>query len=653
MATSIISLSPRLLSGLEGNSGTTQISLTANLSAPSSSEVTAAYTTSDVTAIAGSDYVATTGTLIFAPGEVTKTINIPIMGDTQFEGTESFFVALTSVTGAQADLNGGAGLFVTIDNDDKSTTPVISLARNLFSFVEGNNGTSLMPFTVNLSSAATTVVTATYTTSDITAKAGADYVATTGILTFMPGEVTKTFSIPIIGDTQFEGFENFFVSLTGANGAQLDLNGGTGVFANIDDDDKSATPVIALSRNVISFVEGNSGLSQMPFTVRLSTPATTVVTAIYATTDITATAGSDYIATSGTLTFLPGEVTKTFSVPIIGDTRFEGFENFFVSLTNATGALLDPNGGTGVFANIENDDTLEDPVDRLSIIGTDGNDRLVGTRDNDNIKALAGNDSVSGLAGNDTINGGAGSDVVLYADTLANYTLTRTGSNYTVRHKPGIDGIDTVTDVETLKFSDLSVNLNIQAIANATAQPVVARLMELYVALFARVPDAEGMIFWLGEYTKGSSINAIADEFYKIGIQYSNLTKFNSTMTNADFVNVVYKNVLGRADGADATGLAYWTNKLASGEASRGSLVSTILDSAHTFKGDALYGYVADLLDNKIAVSRTIAVDWGIGFATPDAAITQGMAIAASVTPNGTAQALTLLGISSGDMSLF
>lgn len=91
-------------------------------------------------------------------------------------------------------------------------------------------------------------------------------------------------------------------------------------------------------------------------------------------------------------------------------------------------------------------------------------------------------------------------------------------------------------------------------------------------------------------------------------------------MTNADFVNVVYRNVLGRPDGADAGGLAYWSGELAAGRESRGSLVSTILYSAHTFKGKPSakgtaqdgYGWVADLLDNKLAVAKTFAVDWGL-----------------------------------------
>jgi len=73
-------------------------------------------------------------------------------------------------------------------------------------------------------------------------------------------------------------------------------------------------------------------------------------------------------------------------------------------------------------------------------------------------------------------------------------------------------------------------------------------------------------------------------------------------MTNQAFVNLIYKNVLGRNDGGDPAGVAYWTNQLESGNSSRSKLVSTMLNTAHGFKGDTTsgFGWVADLLDNKI-----------------------------------------------------
>jgi len=141
------------------------------------------------------------------------------------------------------------------------------------------------------------------------------------------------------------------------------------------------------------------------------------------------------------------------------------------------------------------------------------------------------------------------------------------------------------------------------------------------------------------------SIPSIAEAFYATGVQYTALTGFSASMTNADFVNLIYRNVLGRKDGADKPGLDYWSGELSNGNATRGNLVSTILDSAHSFKGDATWGWVADLLDNKITVAQKVSVDWGLNYLTPDASIANGMAIAKAVTPTNTDVAIALVGI--------
>jgi serralysin len=116
-------------------------------------------------------------------------------------------------------------------------------------------------------------------------------------------------------------------------------------------------------------------------------------------------------------------------------------------------------------------------------------------------------------------------------------------------------------------------------------------------------------------------------------------------MGNADFVNVIYRNVLGRTEGADAQGLNFWTAALANGTETRGSLVTDILYSAHTFKGDATWGWVADLLDNKAFVAHRFAVEMGLGYNTPSASIAHGMQIAAAVTPTDTGNAIALIGV--------
>ena len=86
--------------------------------------------------------------------------------------------------------------------------------------------------------------------------------------------------------------------------------------------------------------EGNSGTTDAVFTVSLSEPSDQTATVHYATQDRSAIAGSDYLATSGTLTFAPGQTVQTISVPVVGDRLGEEVEAFDVILSNPTGAIL-------------------------------------------------------------------------------------------------------------------------------------------------------------------------------------------------------------------------------------------------------------------------------------------------------------------------
>ena len=259
---------------------------------------------------------------------------------------------------------------------------------------------------------------------------------------------------------------------------------------------------------------------------------------------------------------------------------------------------------------------------------------------------------IDGRSGDDYLDGGPGKDTAAYSAALTHYIVSKTPTGYTVTDKTGTDGTDTLTSIEALRFTDKSINLQIQAQAASAPAADVVRLMELYVAFFNRTPDADGLSYWITQKVGGQTIYQIAESFYSAGVQFSNLTGFSSTMSNTAFVNVVYKNVLGRADGGDAQGVAYWSGKLADGSASRGALVSTILDSAHTYKGDASFGYVADLLDNKIAVAKTIAIDYGLNYNSADEAVSSGMAIASAVTPTSIAPAIALIGVNGFDLHL-
>ncbi|HEV7373595.1 MAG TPA: Calx-beta domain-containing protein [Pyrinomonadaceae bacterium] len=316
-------------------------SFTVTLSTPSTLTVTVDYATSNGTATAGADYQSTSGTLTFAPGETTKSIPVPVINDTLDEPSETFFVNLTNASNAVILDNQGQGTIT--DND---AAPTISI--NDTTVIEGDSGTTNATFNVTLSAASGFTVTVNYATADGTATAGTDYQSTSGTLTFNPGQTTQTILVPVNGDTTFESNETFFVNLTTPTNATILDNQGQGTITN----DDAAPPVPAITINDVSVAEGNSGTKTVDFTVTLSTSSTQTVTVAYATANGTATAPSDYLSTSGTLTFNPGDTSKSITITINGDTLVEPDETFFVNLSNASAnAIISDNQGQGTITN--------------------------------------------------------------------------------------------------------------------------------------------------------------------------------------------------------------------------------------------------------------------------------------------------------------
>ncbi|CAB1367280.1 DUF4214 domain-containing protein [Denitratisoma oestradiolicum] len=265
----------------------------------------------------------------------------------------------------------------------------------------------------------------------------------------------------------------------------------------------------------------------------------------------------------------------------------------------------------------------------------------------DRITGNSADNLLQGKGGNDTLNGSAGDDTALYAARRTDYTVTRTSSGHAVADKSGAEGTDQLSAIEHLRFSDKSVNLTIQAKTVSLGTAKLNTLVELYIAYFNRVPDADGLSYWIDQYVQGQTLEQIGQSFYSAAVQYSSLTGYSATMDNGDFVRIVYANVLGRSGGnaPPQADVDYWAGNLASGNDTRGSLIQTMLTSAHTFKGDATWGWVADLLDNKTQVGKVFAVEQGLGYLTSAENISQGMNIAAAVTATSTTAALGLIGI--------
>ena len=216
----------------EGNTGTRTASFTVSLSEPSTATVTVAYATANGSATAGSDYQSASGTVSFEPGQTTRTISVVINGDRAGEPNETFAVNLSAPINAVFNDNQGIGTIL----DDEPRIIISDVARN-----EGNSGTASFEFTVTLSAAYDAPVTVNFATANGTAKAGEDYNAASGTLTFAPGQTTRTITIGVKGDRKKEANETFFVNLFGASGALI-LDG-QGLGTILDDDRSGGIPL--------------------------------------------------------------------------------------------------------------------------------------------------------------------------------------------------------------------------------------------------------------------------------------------------------------------------------------------------------------------------------------------------------------------------
>jgi thermitase len=317
------------------NAGAAVVTLT--LSAPSARQATVNYATSNGTATAGSDYTAKSGTLTFNPGETSKTLSVSITNDTRDEPDETFTLSLSNLVNVEP----GTPTAATITIADDDLPPSVAFGGSTAS-VHENAGSAAI--TVRLSAASGYPVTVAYATGSGTATAGSDYTATSGTLTFNPGETSKTFSIPILEDTLGEANETVPLSLSAPSNATLGTPNTTTLTINAND-------TLTFSGASYSVNESAAGAT---ITVRLNAPSSVAVTVNYTTSGGSATAGSDYTATSGTLTFNPGETSKTFSIPIVNDTADEPNETVVLVLSGPSNAALGT-PGSATLTIVDND----------------------------------------------------------------------------------------------------------------------------------------------------------------------------------------------------------------------------------------------------------------------------------------------------------
>ena len=299
------------------------------------------YATASGTATSGSDFAAASGTLTFAPGDTTKTITVATIDDSVVESAETVLVNLSSPTGG-ATITTAQGTGTINDNDASFAI------GNAAAVTEGGT----LTFTVTRTGATSSTNSVSYATASGTATSGSDFTAASGTLTFAPGDTAKTITIATIDDSVVESAETVLVNLSSpTGGATITTAQGSGT---INDNDVS----FAIG-NATAVTEGGT----LTFTVTRTGATSSTNSVSYATASGTATSGSDFTAASGTLTFAPGDTTKTITVATIDDSVVESAETVLVNLSSPTGgATITTAQGTGTI----NDNDVAPPSFAIS-----------------------------------------------------------------------------------------------------------------------------------------------------------------------------------------------------------------------------------------------------------------------------------------------
>ncbi len=285
----------------------------------------------------------------------------------------------------------------------------------------------------------------------------------------------------------------------------------------------------------------------------------------------------------------------------------------------------------------------------MAFDGLTGQDDLRGGVQADALFGGAGHDTLRGGGpANDSLDGGAGNDVAVFGAARAQYQLSKVGTLVLAADQvAGRDGTDNLAGIELLQFSDCTVDLTMAARAAQIPAATLKTLEEMYVGFFGRIPEAQGLGYWIGQLAGGKTLSQVAGEFYEAGIAFN---LYSASMTDAQFIALVYDHVLDRpTDGPNPPGagdIGYWTDYLHAAGHNRGTMVLQMLQDTHAhFEGHVVFGFVADLLNNRAAVAHYYAVQQGLSLPDAAANIAFGTAVADLVTPQGIEAAIALIGV--------
>ncbi len=313
------------------------------------------YELQEGTAVAGTDYTDSKGTVTFANKETSKKINIGIKDDGQSKAERTFTIILKNPqysAGISAPdratvkildrfaTSSSSSTATAAASSSSATTPTFSLSASAYGAAENDGSLTVTVLRGGVTSNAASV---NYATSNGTA-GGGEHSPVNGKLDFAAGETSKSFTVAIPDDTSYDGSKTVNIILSNpTNGAVL-VTPSNAIFTIYDNE-------------AATFGSGSLKLSKTNYEVSEAAGKATVTvmrvggtrgtaTIGYAATGGSATEGTDYVGVAGTLTFAPGESSKIFIVPVMKDSTADAGETIGLTLSNPSGALLsDPSSG--------------------------------------------------------------------------------------------------------------------------------------------------------------------------------------------------------------------------------------------------------------------------------------------------------------------
>ncbi len=278
------------------------------------------------TATSPDDYTASSGLVVFSPGETLREFTVPVFEDTNVEAPETVLLQLSSPIvfsggGSDAFLGLSDATLTIVDNDFLPGQFTFSAQTNVVGEADG-----FITITVLRTNGSSGIVSVRYSLGGGTAAAGVDYLAASGLLSFADGETAKSFSVVIINDQSVEGDETVLMTLSNPTGGASLLSTNPGTLLIIDDESG-----VQFESATYSAAEDDGSVR---VTVIRSGNTNVVASVGFFTAPQTASAPADYIPTNGTLTFLAGVVRQLFDILIVSDTVTELPETFRVLLNN-------------------------------------------------------------------------------------------------------------------------------------------------------------------------------------------------------------------------------------------------------------------------------------------------------------------------------